>query len=137
MRGALAWAVPYYAATLVFVGLDVALGANLRAVAFEAHPELRGLYYALLLACGLLAHARPRWSAPVTLLESSASLVVLAVGVLAPYYVFAVELREPPAADPRALVFNFLLCGTAAVLAFERALGVLAANPPGRRGSRV
>ena len=131
-RAALPWAVPYYAATLVFVALDVALGANLRAVAFAAYPGARALYYALLLACGALARARPGWSAPITLVESSASLLVLALGVLAPYYAFALELREPPAVAPGALVFNFLWCGGAAVLAFQRAQGAL----PGARRPR-
>jgi hypothetical protein len=134
-RPVLRWAVPYYAATVVFVALDVFAGANLRAVAFAAYPGLRALYYAVLLGCGALSRARPAWAAPITLLESSFSIATMALAVLAPYYVYAVEGRAAPGVDPEALVFNFLLCGSAAALAFHqaaRALPAPLARPRGR-----
>jgi hypothetical protein len=127
------WAVVYYASTAVFVALDVLLAANLRAVAFESYPGLRGLYYAVLLACGVLAHARPRWSAPITLVESSFSLTTMALAVLAPHYVYALELRAAPGPDPAALTFNFLLCGSAAVLAFHGAMSSISGSASKRR----
>ena len=102
-RRVLHWAVPYYASTVVFVALDLLWGANLRAVAFESYPGLRALYYAVLLACGALARA---------------------------YYVFALELRQPPGVDPTALVFNFLLCGSVAVLAFQKAIFSISGSAP-------
>lgn len=129
-RRVLHWAVPYYASTVVFVALDVLWGANLRAVAFESYPGLRALYYAVLLACGALVRARPGWSAPITLIESSLSLTTMALAVLAPYYVFALELRQAPGVDPVSLVFNFLLCGSVAVLAFQKALSSISGSAP-------
>lgn len=55
----------------------------------------------------------------------------MALAVLAPYYVFALELREAPSIDPLALVFNFLLCGSAAVLAFQQAVSSVTRSPRG------
>lgn len=132
-RRVLHWAVPYYASTIVFVALDVLWGANLRAVAFASYPGLRALYYAVLLGCGALARARPGWSAPITLIESSFSLTTMALAVLAPYYVFALELRQAPGVDAVSLVFNFLLCGSVAVVAFYQALWSLSGSVPRRR----
>jgi hypothetical protein len=131
-RRVIHWAVPYYASTLVFVALDVIWGANLRAVAFGSYPGLRALYYAVLLGCGALSRAQPAWAAPITLIESSFSLTTMALAVLAPYYVFALELREAPGVDPLALVFNFLICGSAAVLVFQGALSSV--SRPATRG---
>lgn len=132
-RRVLHWAVPYYASTVLFVALDLLWGANLRAVAFESYPGLRALYYAVLLGCGALARARPGWSAPITLIESSFSLTTMALAVLAPYYVYALELRQAPGVDPVALVFNFLLCGSVALLAFHKAVSSISgAAPRGR-----
>ena len=106
-RRVLHWAVPYYASTVVFVALDLLWGANLRAVAFESYPGLRALYYAVLLACGALARA----------LDS-------------PGADRSPELRQPPGVDPTALVFNFLLCGSVAVLAFQKAIFSISGSAP-------
>lgn len=125
----LAWTRLYYAATLGFVLADGLAGANVRAVGFEAWPELRALYYAACGLCGWVTWRAPAWSAPVTLLESSVNVTVLCASLLAPAWGIA---PEGAAASLPQLVINFMISGSAGTLAFYQSMWSL----PGANGLR-
>ena len=118
-----AWAQYYYRmATPVFAALDFAAGANLRAVGFAAWPGLRVVYYAVCFACGVVSRARPRWSGPVAVVESTLNAATLVFSVLAPYYQAALDGNVQRLASYPELVVNFVLAGSVATLAFYQAL---------------
>jgi hypothetical protein len=81
------------------------------------------------MAAAFGARLAPRRTAVITIIESAANILSLVVGVLAPIYGLPAALDRggplPPLMTPAKLV-NFLLAGTAAVLAIrlaERELG--------------
>lgn len=78
----------YYAATAVFLLLDVALGINIRVAFLEPWPVARAAYYVLCFVCLALIIRRPAWSTLVGTVESLATLValilVMAVRVMVP-----------------------------------------------------
>ncbi len=129
---ALRWPFYYYASTLGFMALDALTGANLRAVAFEAYPGIKSGYYVLLLGCAGLIRLQPKLAAPITLVESSVTVTVLCMAVLAPYYGLALGQGSDAGIDMRSLVFNFLLAGSVAVISFHQAIAAL---PGARRRS--
>lgn len=71
----------YYAATAVFLLLDVALGINVRVAFLEPWPPARAAYYGLCFACLALILKRPTWSTLVGTVESLVTLVALILGM--------------------------------------------------------
>ena len=118
----LQWPQYYYFASVIFLLIDWQAGANVRAVGFAAYPTLRMIYYLACLLSGLVVRLFPAWSAPVTLAESTINLTALMISVLTPLYTFDVE--DPSAsliAFPQ-LAINFMISGTAAMLAWYQSL---------------
>ncbi len=129
----LPWAQYYYAGTVAFALVDWLAGANVRAVGFAAYPGLRAFYYGVCAFCWWIARFAPAWSGPVTLLESSVNVGTLIVSVLAPYYVFALQGAPEHLASLPELILNFLVSGSAGVVAFYQSLygwtGLRGAHP--------
>jgi hypothetical protein len=118
----LQWPQYYYFASVIFLLIDWQAGANVRAVGFAAYPTLRMIYYLACLLSGLVVRLFPAWSAPVTLAESTINLTALMISVLTPLYTFDVEdPSESLIAFPQ-LAINFMISGTAAILAWYQSL---------------
>lgn len=120
------WPAAYYATTVAFALADWAFGANVRAVALDAYPGLRGTYYAVCVGVAVLLHVRPVWSLPVTLVESVLNLSTLMLSVFLPYYALAdsVSSGGPAAPTPFGGRFlaNFMIAGSVATAAFYQSL---------------
>ena len=90
----------YYLATPLFAVADFALGWNVRVPFLDALPPLRWAYYAGGLALGLLAVARPAWTAAIGLAESTLDIALLVIGTMTAYYAHLGAV----AAEPDAVV---------------------------------
>jgi hypothetical protein len=119
------WPQYYYFASVPFLLIDWLAGANVRAVGFAAYPTLRMVYYLGCLLCGLVVRLLPAWSAPVTLAESSINITALMISVLAPLYTFDVEHPSQPFVAFPQLVINFIVSGTAALVAWYQSFYAL------------
>ena len=113
----------YYAATAVFLLLDLALGLNVRIAFLQGSPPLRAAYYGICFACLSLILWRPGWTPLVTAFESLVTLAALIVSfgtraILASDAVL--EGRDTALTLPE--VVNFLLAGGIAYLAWTRGL---------------
>jgi len=124
-RTAPPWIRLYYLATPLFALADWA-GANVRTAGLEGHPEWRIGYYALCTGAGLLLYLRPAWSAGVGLVEASANVGLLILGVLLPYFdaIDAAAQRQTFDRLPFGPGFlaNFLISGGVWVAIFQRQL---------------
>ncbi len=118
----LQWPQYYYFASALFLLIDWQAGANVRAVGFAAYPTLRMIYYLACLLFGLVIRLFPAWSAPVTLAESTINITALTISVLTPLYTFDVEDPSGPLIAFPQLAINFMISGTAAVLAWYQSL---------------
>lgn len=70
----------YYAATLLFAGLDFGADVNVRVAFLEGTPVWRLAYYLLCAACFVVIYWRPDWAAVVAAFESLANLTGLILG---------------------------------------------------------
>jgi hypothetical protein len=112
----LAW---YYAATALFVVLDVSLDLNIRAAFLEPWPTARLAYYGFCFACLAAVVWRPQWSAWIGTGESLVVLVALIMSM-------ALRVMVPNDAifdeNARFVTFeeiiNFLLAGFVAYFAW-------------------
>ena len=77
--------VYYLLATPVFAVLDYVAHANIRVTFLDGHPAIRALYYAIVLACGVVVLARPRLAPVVGVTESAANIGFLIIGVFVAY----------------------------------------------------
>jgi hypothetical protein len=112
----------YYLATPAFAVLDVVANAPIRISALQS-PAHRFAYYGVVFLLGMLCRARPRAAPWVGMLESSANLFLLLLGILLPIW----SLPEAVAAGGSiqaglegTTAANALLVGGALVLAFHR-----------------
>lgn len=109
-RRSFAWlsSVYYLLATPLFALLDFVLGANVRVTFLDGHPAMRGVYYAIALACGAIVYARPRLASIVGVAESGANIGLLIVGVYTAYWGMLDDAAGPGAIanpfTPRAVI---------------------------------
>jgi hypothetical protein len=75
----------YLLATPIFAVLDYVAHANIRVTFLDGHPAIRALYYAIVLACGVVVLARPRLAPVVGVTESAANIGFLIIGVFVAY----------------------------------------------------
>jgi len=122
---ALRWPQYYYFATVIFLVIDWVAGANVRAVGFAAYPDLRTVYYTVCFLCGMVIRLLPSWSVPVTLAESTINVTALLISTLSPLYTFDVESPSPSLISIPQLVINFMISGTAALIAWYQSLYAL------------
>lgn len=119
----------YYAATAVFLLLDLAFGINVRIAFFEGSLALRAGYYGVCFVCLALVFARPQWTVIVGAFESLITLVALILS-----FGMRVILTSDAALEGRAPfvsiqeVVNFLMSGGIAYLAWSRGMRALAAG---------
>ncbi|MBH0177715.1 MAG: hypothetical protein HP491_07560 [Nitrospira sp.] len=116
------WPQYYYFASIIFLLIDWQAGANVRAVGFAAYPTLRMIYYLACLLSGVVIRLFPAWSAPVTLAESTINLTALMISVMTPLYTFDVDDPSGPLIALPQLAINFMISGTAAMLAWYQSL---------------
>jgi hypothetical protein len=122
----LTWPVYYYAATLIFVVLDVWAGENLRAVGFANVPGLRAVYYAVCISCAAVIRIRPGWAAPITLTESAVNLTALCTAILSAYYIAALDQGSMAQLERMPeLLLNFVIAGSAGTIAFYQSMARL------------
>jgi hypothetical protein len=131
------WLGAYYSlGTLAFAAADLALGANLRAVALAGRPGLRAAWYALCLACFAIGRRWPGWAEAAGLAESSANLLLLVLSVFLPYLALAEAVSNGAlgAASPftPAFLVNFALSSAVAIALFPGALGPTRRRRPAR-----
>ena len=69
----------YYAATILFLALDVAAGLNVRVAFLDGQPAWRAAYYAFCFACLAVTYWRPALSELVGATESLVALSALIV----------------------------------------------------------
>jgi hypothetical protein len=82
-------------------------------------------YYLACLLCGMVVRLLPTWSAPVTLAESTVNITALMISVLVPLFTFDVENPSPSFVAFPQLAINFMISGTAAILAWYQSLYAL------------
>ena len=111
----------YYAATVVFLLLDVAFGINIRLAFLDALPGWRALYYGICFACLGLMIWRPALTLLVSTIESLATLVllILAMGIRVMSMTVTVLETGGGFVTPEEIV-NFLIAGGAAWLGWTR-----------------
>ena len=105
----------YYAATLVFLAVDVVVGFNIRLSFLEGLPVLRGLYYAACIICFVLIWKRPAWATLIAVCESTlnVSALILDMGFRVMTLTdAAIEGGRPPVTGEE--IINFLISGTVA-----------------------
>ena len=121
----------YYLATPLFLVLDLAYDAPLRAAAI---PEgaLRNAYYAATLACGVLCYLKPAIAPLIGIVESALNLLLLLSSVVlpivqAPGLILRGEDIEVGlgAAD----LANFLISGTVLIASIHWQLRALRRQP--------
>lgn len=113
----------YYAATVLFLSLDVFAGINVRIAFLDDAQSLRAGYYGICFTCLGLILWRPEWTAVVGAFESLVTLVALIVsfGIRAILVSDAmIEGSEPFISWPE--VVNFGLSGSIAYLAWVRGM---------------
>ena len=71
--------VLYYAATAVFVVLDIALDFNIRVAFLESLPQARIAYYGVCFMCLALMLWRPAWTVFISAFESVVTLSALII----------------------------------------------------------
>ena len=117
----------YYAATVVFLILDYALGINIRIAFLDALPAARLGYYAVCFACLGLILLRPAWATLIGTLESLVTLIALILGmgirVLVPNDAIFAENADIVTTQE---LINFLISGSMAYLSWSRGIRRLA-----------
>ena len=116
----------YYAATAVFLLLDLLLDVNVRIAFLDASPALRAAYYGVCFACLGMMLWRPAWTVIISAFESLVTLsaLIISFGTHAILVSDAMlEGREPFVSIPE--VVNFLMSGSIAYIAWSRGIAEL------------
>lgn len=116
----------YYAATVIFLMLDFALGFNVRLAFLEPYPEARVAYYGVCFACLGLMLWRPAWTVLVGAFESliTLSALIISMGMRTILLTDGVlESGDGLVTTPE--IYNFLLSGAVAYLAWVRGINQL------------
>ena len=116
----------YYLGTVVFLLLDVVLDINVRIAFLENNPVLRAAYYAAIFACMALVLWRPGWTVIVSAAESLVTLVALILNMgMRVMLGTGVMLESGGGIVTMPEIFNFLITGSIAYLAFTRGMDQL------------
>ena len=104
----------YYAATLLFLLLDLVLSLNIRLAFLEPWPYWRGVYYVACIGCFLLIAWRPAWSMLVMTAESLVTLIALILSMGVRAMSAAAILDDGGRFFSTEELVNFVLAGAAA-----------------------
>ncbi len=115
--------VLYYAATVIFLMLDFALGFNVRLAFLEPYPEARVAYYGVCFACLGLMLWRPTWTVLISAFESLITLSALIISMgMRTLLVTDSMLETGGGLVTMPEIYNFLLSGAVAYLAWVRGI---------------
>lgn len=113
----------YYVATVIFLGLDVFAGINIRIAFLDDATGLRAGYYGICFVCLGLMLWRPAWTAVVSAFESLVTLVALIVS----FGTRAILVSDAMIDGSESFItmpeiVNFALSGSIAYLAWARGM---------------
>ncbi len=116
----------YYLATVLFLLLDIVFNVNVRIAFLESHATLRALYYAVIFACMVLILWRPGWTVIISAVESLVTLVALILNMgMRTMLVTDAMLEGGVGFVTMPEIFNFMISGSIAYLAFMRGMNEL------------
>ncbi|MBL0351106.1 MAG: hypothetical protein IPP68_12175 [Elusimicrobia bacterium] len=116
------WLRRYYAATPLFGVADLLFHVPLRVGPFIGAPWARTLYYSLCTAAAVVMYRWPRSSAVIGMVESSANIFILVLGVMMPILSVSIEaIGQGVGPSPLGLsaLGNFMLSGTVSVASYH------------------
>jgi hypothetical protein len=113
----------YYAATAVFLVLDLAAGINVRLAFLEGMPGWRAAYYGFCFACLAGMIARPAAEALIGVVESAVTLTALIISMML-RSMFIVDIPLDGSYDPVTIeeVVNFMISGSFAYYAYTQGM---------------
>lgn len=118
--------VLYYAATVIFVVLDFALGFNIRLAFLESLPMARMAYYAVCFTCLALMLWRPAWTVLISAFESLVTLSALIIGMGMRTLLLTDRMLETGrGVITMPEIYNFLIAGGIAYLAWMKGMKAL------------
>ena len=113
----------YYAATVIFLILDYALGFNVRLAFLEPYADARLAYYGVCFFCLGLMLWRPAWTVLIAAFESILTLSALIISMGMRTLVVSDQMLESGGGlVTMPEIVNFLLSGGAAYLAWIRGI---------------
>ena len=112
----------YYAATLLFIALDVGWHVNVRLAFLDTAPGWRGAYYAVCIGCAGLMLWRPDLSVFIGAVEGIVTLTGLILDIATRSMMIGGEGFRPVTVEA---VVNFLVAGTFAYISWSRGLRAL------------
>jgi hypothetical protein len=115
--------VLYYAATVVFVVLDFALGFNVRLAFLESLPMARIAYYSVCFTCLALMLWRPAWTVLISAFESLVTLSALIIGMGMRTLLLTDRMLETGRGFvTMPEIYNFLISGGIAYIAWVKGI---------------
>ena len=115
--------VLYYAATVLFLLLDFALGFNIRLAFLESLPMARIAYYAVCFTCLGLMLWRPAWTVLIGAFESIVTLSALIIGMGVRTLLLTDRMLETGTGFiTMPEIYNFLISGGIAYIAWMKGL---------------
>ncbi len=115
--------VIYYAATVLFVVLDFALGFNIRLAFLESQPIARIAYYGVCFTCLALMLWRPAWTVLISAFESLVTLSALIIGMGMRILLATDRMLESGTGFvTMPEIYNFMISGGIAYVAWVRGL---------------
>lgn len=118
--------VLYYAATVLFLLLDYAVGLNIRVAFLEPFPEGRAAYYGVCFACLGLMLWRPAWAVLIAAFESIVTLSALIIS-MGMRTILVTDRMLETGGDLVTMpeILNFLISGGVAYVAWVRGINRL------------
>ncbi|MBU2677331.1 MAG: hypothetical protein KJP16_09615 [Gammaproteobacteria bacterium] len=118
--------VLYYAATVIFVVLDVAFHFSIRVAFLADLPMARAAYYGVCFTCLALMLWRPAWTVLISAFESLVTLSALIIGMgMRTLLLTDRQLETGTGFVTMPEIYNFMLAGGIAYLAWVKGLNHL------------
>jgi len=115
--------VLYYAATVLFVLLDFALGFNIRLAFLESLPMARIAYYGVCFSCLALMLWRPAWTVLISAFESLVTLSALIIGMGMRAMLLTDRMLETGSGFiTMPEIYNFMISGGMAYVAWVKGI---------------
>jgi len=116
----------YYAATVLFVTLDFALGFNIRLAFLESLPMAQIAYYGVCFSCLAMMLWRPAWTVLISAFESLVTLSALIIGMGMRTMLVTDRMLESGAGFvTMPEIYNFMISGGIAYVAWVKGIKTL------------
>lgn len=116
----------YYAATVVFLVLDFAVGFNVRVTFLQYYPEARAAYYGICFSCLALMIWRPALTEFIGAFESLLTLIALILSMGLRVIVPTDRMLDAAGGVISIQeIINFVLAGSVAYVAWVKGIGRL------------